>query len=383
LLWTPDIQTENLQNTSLFRVKHLFLVHSPITYLASIAVIKDLKINKDDAILIFNEFGEISSTTHVSFSINKFYKNKGIKKIYNYVRYFNIVNRIDKLVNAAVENENFIAYIPVLHLIGKSLITHPLCNSFNFIEEGLGNYYKEETLQGLAVINSKDSWRSSFSKNTKRALNEMYMVIRGYNFKLQSIPFSYSCYTSFREVNFYGLSNESFPLADKKKRIILPFQNEWHGDIKQAYKLDLDHKIIWIGDASVKQLGFSEDVYLQGIENGCVRFIKDRNKNEIFIKFHRDENESLRQKIKKIFLSNNISLHIIPDSVIMELQLFKAENVTLIGVYSSLLFYGSIMGHHSFSIYEFLKKEYSKALKNRDFDFFWHRVELIKPAITV
>jgi hypothetical protein len=46
----------------------------------------------------------------------------------------------------------------------------------------------------------------------------------------------------------------------------------------------------------------------------------------------------------------------------MELLLFEATNVTLVGVYSSLLFYAAIMGHESFSIYECLKKNIPKLL---------------------
>jgi hypothetical protein len=62
----------------------------------------------------------------------------------------------------------------------------------------------------------------------------------------------------------------------------------------------------------------------------------------------------------------------------MELLLFEANNVTLAGVYSSLLFYAALMGHQSFSIYEFIKEEYSKVLRNRDFNFYWSKVNRIE-----
>ncbi len=61
----------------------------------------------------------------------------------------------------------------------------------------------------------------------------------------------------------------------------------------------------------------------------------------------------------------------------MELLLFKAKNATLIGIYSSLLYYASIMKHSCFSIYEFVKQEYQRSIGNRDLSFYWNKVKLL------
>src|SRR6266496_1229351 len=362
-------------------MKHLFLVHTPITYLSSVSIISKLGLQREDAIIFFIQFDKAisSSDQYISITLNEFYKKeRSFKKLYNYFRYFNIPGRIDPIIDATINNEKFVAYVPVLTFIHKLFITHPNCCAFNFIEEGLAHYYKEETLENLDPGYSKDLWRSSISQNTKKVLNEMYLVLRGYNFKLQGLPFSYSCYNSFEHVRFYGLTQDSFPLIDVRKKVIIPFEKKRFALQKPEYNVNLDGKIVWIGDASVLRHGFSASIYIKGIKDGCIGFIKNRGEKEIFIKFHRDEPVQLRTAIKKLFQENGISFQIIPDSVIMELLLFKAENVTLVGIYSSLLYYASIMGHHSFSIYEFVKQEYSKVLKNRDFAFYWSKVSLIK-----
>ncbi len=367
-------------------MKHLFLVHSPITYLISVSIITELKIAKEDAVIVFHEFDEVDKQNdqYIGVIINRVYiKKLSFRKFYNYIRYFNIINRIDRLVNAIIKNQKFISYIPVLTYIGKSLITHPNCTSFSFIEEGLGHYYKEETVHSLTATNSKDLFRSSGLKNIRRVLSETYLLYRGYNFKLQALPFSYSCYHSFKNVGFYGLSSDSFPLIDQEKKIIIPFVAKNFGLIKQDESINLNSKIIWVGDGSVSQHGFSQNLYLEGIKEGCIRFLKEKETKNIFIKFHRDETNNLRKIIKKIFEDNQIEVQVIPDSVIMDLLLFIAEYVILIGVYSSLLYYASVMGHTSFSIYEFLKKEYSKVLKNRNFDFYWDKVKLIKSPVPI
>ncbi len=362
-------------------MKHIFLVHSPITYLTSVAVINQLQIAKDDAVIIFVRFNKIAQpdNNYIGISLDEYYENRSTsKKIYNYVQHFNIAKRIDKLVNEATKNEKFTAYVPVLLFIGKALITHSNCYTFNFIEEGMAQYYTEETLGNLTLVNAKESWRTSIIKNTKQLLYELYMVLRGYNFKLHALPFTYSCYNSFKNVGFYGLTPESFPLADIKKKVVIPFTREtFRLDIHQN-ELDISNKIVWVGDAGVAVHGFSTSLYLKGINEGCIDYLKRTKRNEIFIKFHRDESLQLREMVKKLFKENGIAFQIIPDFVIMELLLLKAKYVTLIGIYSSLLYYAAIMGHTSFSIYEFVRKDYANLFANRDLNFYWRKVNLIR-----
>ena len=360
-------------------MKHIFLVHSPVTFLVSVSVINELKISAEDAIIIFERFEKISGEQYVCADLNEgFDKKFSIKKIVDYFRHFSMVKRIDLLANKLTDKQKFVAYIAALTYSSKSLITHAGCVSFNFIEEGLTNYYKEETLHSLNPVYSKYSWRTSVLKQPKTVLNEIYWLLRGYNFKLLGLPFSYSSYNFINNVVFYGLSNDSFPLINEQKKTIVPFNKNNFQSIKLNYNINLDNKFIWIGDAGVKMHGFSESLYLNGIKEGCINFLKQNGVQNILIKFHRDEAQDLRQAVQNLYNKNNISYEVIPDSVIMELLLFEAKNVTLIGVYSSLLYYASIMGHHSFSIYNFLKKEYSKVLKNRDFNFYWNRVKLIE-----
>lgn len=364
-------------------MKHIFFIHSPITYLVSVSVINELQISPEDAIIIFHGFDNktlLDINRYTGVSMNNFNSNKNwVVRVYNYFRYFNIINRLDKVIDSATKGKKFIAYVPGLSPVHRSLVTHPNCVSFNFIEEGLAQYYTEETLESLNPTYSKYSWRSSVLKNTKRVMHEIYLLLRGYNFKLQGLPFSYSCYHAFSNVLCYGLSKDSFSLIDEKKRHIVSFKKENFGLIKQEFDINLSDKIVWIGDSGILNYGFSNALYLKGIKEGCIEFVKNRDVNNIYIKFHREEPANIRQAINKLFRDNNISVEIIPDSVIMELLLFEAKNVTLIGVYSSLLYYASLMGHHSFSIYNFLKEEYSVALKNRDFTFYWNKVALIKP----
>src|SRR5436309_2433551 len=119
-------------------MKHVFLVHSPITYLVSVSIISELKLPNEDSIIIFHEFDRIEQADlYISVSLNEFYTKTLSKKLISYVRHFNLVRRMDTLLDAVLKGEKFVAYVPVLTRIGKSLITNAKCCAFNFIEEGL------------------------------------------------------------------------------------------------------------------------------------------------------------------------------------------------------------------------------------------------------
>jgi len=365
-------------------VKHIFLVHTPITYLVSISVIKELKVSKEDAFVILHEFNDeaiLENDMYTSLRMEGVNEKKFFKKLYRFFRYFNIGARVDKLINAVITSQKFIAYVPVLTPVHKFLITHPNCVAFNFIEEGLAQYFEEDTLESLNPLYRKYSWRSSFFENSKRVLNEMHLVLRGYNFKLAGLPFSYSCYGSLKNIVFYGLTHDSYPLINNQKKVIISLEEKNFNFIRQKYTTNLNDKFVWVGDPGVIHHGFNPKIYLRGIREGCINFIKDKGVKDTYIKFHRDEPDNLRQAIKKLFQDNEISIHVIPDSTMMELLLFQAKNVTLIGVYSSLLYYASIMGHKSFSIYNFLQEEYTNVRK-RDFTFYWNKVVLINSTVS-
>lgn len=366
-------------------MKHIFLVHTPITYLGALRIIQHLNIEKNDAIFLFQSF-------RPNIEINEHYKGiqidghyagsnflkKALKRTVN----FSITAKFDKLITKVSEGETFTAYIPVVTFIHKLLITHKYCVRFNFFEEGLAQYYKEETLESINAAYSKLSWRVSISGHFKNTLRDMYLMARGYNLKLMALPFSYSCYHAVKHVYFYGYSADAFPLVENGRRIIIPLHTDDFSFIPKNPKLILDNSFIWIGDPGVVHYGYDKEVYLQGIRNGCISLLKKKNINRIFIKFHRDEPAVLRKEIEAVFELYKIQVIIIPDTEILELYLPGAVNVTLIGVYSSLLYYAAIMGQASYSVFNYVKHEYGRGIANRDFSFFWQKVKLLEEENT-
>lgn len=358
-------------------MKHIFAVHSPVTYLVAISVAESMKLPSSDVLLMCDGFLN-KDTRYVTVDVSAYYKRSDpVSRFFFLIRYFNKASLLDTLINNFIAGDTFIAYVPVLRFNEKVLITHKQCVGFNFIEEGLAHYYKNESLNSLSVANSFEPWRSPLHKrkNWRRISSELVSLLRGYNFRLQTLPFSYSCYNNFPDVFFWGVTASAFPMAPPEKKHVVPFVQQLgtSGD-----KLDLSDKVIWIGDNGVDYYGYSKEVYLAGIRDGFIRYLKEQGIKQAYVKFHRGESRRMQDEQLELFAQNGLVVETIPGNIIMELSLMKARNVTMFGVCSSLLYYATIMGHRSISIYNLVKSEYGRALAGKDMNFYWEVVDQLK-----
>lgn len=349
-------------------MKHIFVVHSPITYLSALGVVLLEEIEKKDVLIISESFRldyepipivQVSSMK--SFSL--------LKK-----RSFKIYNEIDTIIDKFSSDDKFIAYIPVFHLLDRYLITHPLCLKFNFIEEGFASYYKYyRGIQHAYIAGYK--WR--YSKGIK-GIKERYIniinIIKGISPSILALPTFYTAYASDPNIIFYGFHEKSHYLGVNRK--ILSF-NSIIDHYKLKTKYNLNNTTIWIGDPDVISLiGNTTELY-DSLKKSFINYLQNNNISSIYIRFHyREINEQKKQFID-FFNQNNIMVIEIEQDTILEVELIKAKNVTLVGIFSSLLVYGGIMGHTSLSIYNYLPLSFKKVsnASNDQLDIFWNFVD--------
>jgi hypothetical protein len=357
-------------------MKHIFAVHSPITYLVAISVAESMKLPSSDVLLLCDGFTD-KKAPYTAVDVNAYYKRSNpLSRALALIKYFDQASLLDRIISDFTREDKFMAYVPVLRFHEKVLITHQQCAGFNFIEEGLAHYYKNESINSLSVANSFQPWRSPLGKsnNWKRIFLELVNLLRGYNFRLQTLPFSYSCYNNFADVYFWGVTNAVFPMAPPERKRVIHFVQP--GERNEG--LDLSNSVVWIGDNGVDYYGYSKEVYLDGIRNGFIRYLKERGIDRAYVKFHRGESRRMQDEQMELFKSCGITVDVIPGDVIMELCLMKAQHVTLFGVCSSLLYYAATMGHHAISIYGLVEREYHRALAGKDMDFYWELVQQLK-----
>src|SRR5215217_5951190 len=127
-------------------MKHLFYIHSYVTFLASIKVIKYLKLKHEDCVFVIHR-GKVDDYQCPGIRMVRFgYERYDIETYtlrYKFWKNWKSINKLDKFVDDAVENSNFIFYTPQTFQSFLSLIvTHRRCKAYHIIEEGLGSYLK-------------------------------------------------------------------------------------------------------------------------------------------------------------------------------------------------------------------------------------------------
>ena len=107
-------------------MKHVFSVHSPITFLAAYATIKYLQLNKEDVIILSSTYKVLINDYKV---IPSFSEAKN-KNIFQKLRYFNVPKSSDKYLSNYIKGQDFTAYVDLMSYAQRILITHKKCKEF-------------------------------------------------------------------------------------------------------------------------------------------------------------------------------------------------------------------------------------------------------------
>ncbi len=353
-------------------MKHIFVVHSHITYLVALGVILKENLEKDNVLIL-------SETFHLSYEPIAI-QNVEIYKSYKYLlkdplRIFYPNLDLDRTVDRFVGDDKFVAYVPVFHMIDRYLITHPRCERYNITEEGLAAYYTY--YRGLQhTFLTGDRWRYSFGlQGIKERIEDIKKIIRGFSFSINAIPTFYTAYACDPNVTFYGFSEDSYYLA--KERELVSFQ-----DIEKAYKFtslyNLDNSIIWISDPDILNLYKDKETFYEHIDRSFIAYLKQKRVSTVYIRFHYRESIEQKRDLCNFFHKRGIETIEIQKDVIMEIELLTAKNVSLFGIWSSLLVYGGMMGHKSYSIYDYLPIEIQSKSNVPQIKSFWKYIIRLK-----
>ena len=347
-------------------MKHIFTIHSPITFFSACAVIFQEKLAHEDVIIINDGY-------KVPFKIGKIVdsyqqQEKGIwKKIKN----FNLVKAYDQYINELTHGQQFIAYIDLMHAYQRLLITHPNCVKFNFIEEGTASYVVPDNLFFITYGAKHVTFRN---KNLSQLIKSIFRIIRGVNIRVLSLPFSPQAYADINEVKFYTFSEHGYPGIKKEKKILLnPHEIDNTVWSNSYYYTQICDEVVWIEESFPRVYKVAEENYSEAILN-VVDVLKQKGKTKVLVKL-RPKSKASNSFLVDILEKNNIEVEVIPDTIIAEWLFIQANNLQVIGIVSSLLFYASIFGQQSWSFFDTIKEK-----PNNPFDkmkFYWDAVKKI------
>jgi hypothetical protein len=317
-------------------MKYVFYLHSHITYFVAKLVIERLKLD------------EINDVKYI---VTRNYKHSDIKNVLN-LEHFNQyyhghiektqsernVQMIDTSVNELVENQEFELFIPSLtHALKQILITHKQCKNIHLIEEGLSNYFDKLSFYKSPSYSMSWHKRLAFSVY-RRFKNIRVRPLAVYDLKKVS-PNGF----------FYGLFDEVAPYLPKKNKVIFGkmYQDPSFPD---NYKLENIYLVILDAIAVEQNKLLSEEEFLSFFTKELKKQIIDNHIVKIGIKFHPAQKLSLKESILRFLTNEKIEFFEIPAEISIEQMLVYGKNLTVIGVFSSLLFYAQKLGHQVFSL---------------------------------
>lgn len=354
-------------------MKHIFVVHSHITYLVALGVIMQERIDVNHVMILSENYQSNYGPIKIK-QVKLIEKYGALLKSSRFTKIFHTNIELDNVIDQFIQEEEFTAYIPVFILINRYVITHPRCCKYNIMEEGLAAYYDYFTINQHAFI-AGNRWR--YSRGIKGFMERLYdikKIIRGISPSILAIPTFYTAYASDPNICFYGLYDSAHLLGRNRKILeinkIIAYYN-----IPTRY--NLDNSIVWIGDPEIF-VKYSDVEFNHIINRSLISYVSKCNTKKVYIRFHYRETDEQKHKMIKLLQDASIDYEIMDNISIMEIELVDASNVTLVGVYSSLLLYGAMMGHTSISICDYLPTSFndkSKELLEGQISIFFNQVK--------
>ncbi|PLB86674.1 hypothetical protein C0T31_04640 [Dysgonamonadaceae bacterium] len=334
-------------------MKHIFVVHSPITYLSSLGVILTENLDLSDVLIISNGFnvkGPVKINI-VNIAVNRTFSPSSM--VHNLKLFYDRGYSLNITINNFVRNEKFIAYVSVFNYLERFTVIHPNCINFNFIEEGVESYHTSHSLSHYAI-----SYKANFNfkKGFRGLIDRIKKCIRtfGITEAIAAIPIFSIAYRHDESKTFYCYSNKAYPFAANKK--LLNFNSIKNVFYSQDYSQnsEISEYCIWIGGCDTFE---NNQLYDEFLNKYLLKFLKKESINKLLIRFHPRETKKQRLTLTNFLDENKIDHLPIPDETIMELFLLNFPKTICLGLNSSLLLYSSYMGHKSISFGDQINKQ--------------------------
>lgn len=309
-------------------MKHIFYVHSGITYLVSLAAINHLKLHTSEVIIIIGRSIQIDDQFQC-IRLNAKEENIALLPSYGSVevlKNINVLMRLDRKIGNAAQHSEFTLYLPSeKNYLMQFLQSQRLCLRRNFIEEGLLTY------------------RAGFVKprpELKGFINRLRHLLR----------FPFHLYRTEGPKNRNAEKDFTvYVVTETASRVL----HSYHTVLLNTSTVQIDQTLpskafssLYVFDAVVEMDLCANDNFLKCLEDFVVEKVPHHS---LAIKFH-----PFQKKVDQyiaIFNKHNIQYEILGNEVIPEMLLAQKRNLSVYGLSSSVLFYGKEMGHevHSFS----------------------------------
>ena len=349
-------------------MKHIFTIHSHVTFLLAYSTIRHLKLDAKDVILLSSGY----SVRVGGYRVEPAYQKK-IKGFFEKVREFNAPKSHDRYIDQLTGSEEFIAYIDLMSYYQKILVTHQKCAGFHFIEEGNGTYQSFDDMTDVTWAERSSGYRTNgfFDGSMWKAI---VRVLRGYNLRLLSIPYNYMSFVNFKHTRFFCFSENSYYNAPVEKKIILrPGPNAEL--LEMAYGVSLEDEVIWIDGSNGRYTGLPESFYHDAIDK-AIKVLRNDGiiRDKVYVKLRPNE-DTEKNYLCKALNGAGLKVELLPASTVLEALFIVSNNCKVIGNLSAALEYAFCFGHEVYSIYSLFEKKVPTFFDRMD--GFWSHTRLL------
>lgn len=350
-------------------MKHIFTVHSSLTFLVAYATIKHLNLDKEDVLIISSKYTVTLDDYKVIPSFTEARNSTIVQKL----RYFNVPISFDNYLKPYIQGETFTAYVDLMSYFQKILVTHKQCQEFHFIEEGNSAYQSNDDLEDITWHERQHSWRSSRILDFKSIVR----IFRGFNLRLLSLPYIYSAYAYMEDTKFFSFSNNAFYNVNPDKRVLVKPPLGDANIKKLAGGHFLNEATIWLDGSNGRYTGLEETYYYDAIKK-AIPLLKERGviKDKVYVKLRPGIKNISNNKLVSILRENDIEVEVMQNDMIIEAFFMQSKNCNVIGVLTSALEYAHVFGHKAYSIYGLFEKQ-SPTFFDR-MTGFWKNIEKLK-----
>lgn len=331
-------------------MKHIFTIHSHVTFLVAYSTIQYLKLNPNDVILLSSRYKVLVD----GFRVEKAFQTR-FASFKDKLLTINAPLSHDKYITQLTGGDEFVAYIDLMSYYQKILVTHSKCIQFHFIEEGNGTYQSDDDLTDITWPERHSSYRMPgyFSRDFFKSISR---IIRGYNLRLLSIPYNYMAFANIRNLKFFCFSSNSYFNAPHEKKVILrPGPSD---ELKKmTLGIALSNQTIWIDGSNGRYTGLPEDFYHRAIDKAILKLKQAAIINKVvYVKLRQGEDIN-RNYLISALKREHVSVEVLPDFMVLEALFIVSEKCTVVGNLSAALEYAYCFGHKTFSIYSLFEQK--------------------------
>lgn len=343
-------------------MKHIFTIHSHITFLAAIGTIVHENLRTDNVVLICGSgYQPIVNNRFKGKIVHSYDHLEATFSWWKKIQHFNYTKSVNRYITNLTQSESYIAYVDLMSVFNRYLVMNPMCEKFHVIEEGIVNYADYDDFMLWTADLRLFEWQWSGLNAFKQMLNASVRLIRGRSLRLLAMPIHPNLYTLHRGVNAYCFSENAFQYTRPFQKKIL----EWDTLSQYIYieeSFYSDGAWFWIGDTLCKSYSISMSHYENALQQLLAKLNPKKEERILYLKFRGPESDKEKALTLHYLAQYNFKVTQIEHNTNMELVFLNHKNLTVCGITSSLLIYAHLMGHSTHSLYPYIPDDYGVSL---------------------